>query len=173
MRLTDLVFVVENHCGRAENNLLYTKDDFLSFLDKNHLGEMTENITFLLNDPRSSFNWKVLSISTGSLEFRCCKDKKDLTDFLSGGFNDSIEKMEARGLPYSHRFHWKNSFVSPEALSFLLSFEKDASFLKGFFPGGVSEKPSLEDLIQNGRMAVSNQDISHYPHSDIVNSFVR
>ena len=153
MDITDLIVTIENYRGFSEHNRLFSKDEFFSFLKKRGLEEFVDDIGFLLNDSMFRFNWKSLSFPFGVLEFRCCHDIADLCSFMSGKYNDSLEKMEARGslgLGKSTSFTWDMSpKLSPGVNSFLARQEEQYPLLGVLMRKYFAKRPSLDDVISD------------------------
>lgn len=158
-KISDLLLVIENYKGISEHNALSTKEEFLNLLSKKGFGDFVADAEFLLDNERSCFEWKSLGFAGGLLEFRRCRDENDLCAFLDGKHNDSIEKMENRGL---HTFGAFNSFkydipvssISPASISLLSTLQHKNPSIKERCQALFSEKSSLDDIIKN---CVQNQ----------------
>ena len=153
MDVTDLVLTIENYRGLSEHNRLFSKEEFFSFLKQRGLEDFVDDIGFLLKDSSFRFDWKSLSFPFGVLEFRCCCDVSDLCSFLSGEFNDSLEKMEARGvlgLGKSASFSWDmSSELSPKVHLFLARQEDQYPLLGKLRRKHFVKKPTLDDVISS------------------------
>ena len=135
----ELLFVVECHRGATERNILYTKDEFLSHLEKLNCGDFIEDIRVLLNNPKTAFRWKSLTLEGATLDFRVCRGERDLQGFLRGAYNDSLVKMAARGLGPVVReggFHWENA---------VHAFSPRARYLYGLYTRSVAQRAAAEE----------------------------
>lgn len=152
--INDLLFVIENHKGISENNMLSTKKEFLNFLTNKGLSDLVDDVDFLLENENSGVQWKSLNIIDGLLEFRRCRDEQDLCDFLDGKYNDSVEKMNERNL---HSFGLFSDFkwdvivssFSPASISLLSSLKEKNAALNDRCRVLFSQKSSLDDIIRN------------------------
>lgn len=135
----NLLFVVENHRGSSERNVLYTKDEFLSHLKKLNCNAFAEDIQFLLSNQKTAFQWKSLTLEGATLDFRMCRDERDLQDFLRGAYNDSVDKMAARGLTPAASgdgFHWENA---------VHAFSPRARYLCSMYIQGIEQRPPAQE----------------------------
>lgn len=148
----DLLFVIENYKGRSEQNMLSTTEEFLNFLHNIGLSDCVNDVNFLLEN--SGFQWKSLNTAGNLIEFRRCHDELDLCEFLSGRYNDSLEKMQERNLhtfgPFDS-FNWDVSVASfsPMSLSVLNALKEKYPRLEERCRILFSEKSSLDDIIKN------------------------
>lgn len=135
----ELLFVVENHRGSTERNILYTKEEFLSHLEKLNCNDFVEDIQVLLSEPKTAFRWKSLTLDEATLDFRMCRDERDLQGFLRGSYNDSVKKMAARSLgpvATGDDFRWENA---------VHAFSPRARYLYGLYVRSVSQRSATQE----------------------------
>ena len=152
--INDLLFVIENHKGYREQNLLSTLEEFFAFLNDRGMSDVIDDIDFLLKNEKSGFQWKTLNTVHSVLEFRRCRDEQDLCSFLTGKYNDSLEKMTERGLHTFGRFgdfELKISAqgFSPFSISLLRSLKEKNPAINECCAALFESRKSLDDIIRD------------------------
>lgn len=152
--INDLLLIIENCQGCNESNMLSTKEEFTAFLQHKGMIDLVDDVAFLLDNDNAKFSWKSLNTVTGVLDFRCCRDERDLCHFLDGEYNDSKGKMRDRGLHTFGSFgdfEWNvsSSAFSPRSISMLSALRKGNPDLEARCNKLFAEKSSLDDIIRN------------------------
>lgn len=123
--MNELLLVTENRAGTCEHNFVSTFEEFAHSYMKKEDRDTVDRFGILVD--RTAGNTEVWSTyyqgSGVILDVRACASQEDLDDFLSGKFNDSCEKIEARlpGCSHAKDWRWQNDMnqFSPRALDII------------------------------------------------------
>lgn len=118
MKLTDLLLVTHNCQGQCEANFLSTIDEFIATWCFNENYDICDTLKKVILGAKP-YNWDGFYAASNNhtFEMRLCQTEEDLLSFLSGKYNDSIEKLESRKPGTEGLYYAWNWFNSPEDCS--------------------------------------------------------
>lgn len=142
MKLTDVLLVTQS-CREREINFISTIDEFIAEQCVNDSPEVADMLRRIVNDARP-YQWDgfYAAEENKTFEMRFCQSQEDLLEFLSGKYNDSVEKMETRLPGTAGMYSSWNWYNSPEMFS-----ERAVEFVENYARGlGIPGQKFKYDL---------------------------
>lgn len=123
--MNELLLVTETRGGMSEHNFVSTLEEFARKYMEREDEQTVNDFGFCIEQTTGQTDvWSTYYMCHDVvLDVRACAGEKDLKDFLTGRFNDSVENIEKRlpGSSCARGWYWQNDVdrFSPNALDII------------------------------------------------------